>query len=552
MISKGKGVSRVIAVLLVAIAIIAVAGGILYYLGQRAPVSPPKKATVIYASLSEMTSADPSTEFSNSIMWMAVVYERLIMYDPLQDKFIPELAVKWERGPDNLTWTFHLRRDAKFHDGTQVNADAVIFSITRTKMLGMGAAFLWDSVDRIEKVDDYTVRFHLKYPAPLDLIASASYGAYIFSPRVVGYANASNETDPRVAEWFNRGNDAGSGPYRLVKWDPEDEIILEKFQDWWGWRDPNHPLKSGKAPDIFMIKIVKDAVTQERMLQTGEIQMAQQFPLEDIETLRSNPSFTVVTKPSFQQLILLLNTRKPPLDNVLVRKAIAHAIPYDDIVKIARSGLARVASGPVPYGMWGHSEDLRFSYDLNISKSLLAQAGYPNGIDRPLILTYTAGDIYEKRTAELIQSSLAKIGIKLDIRPLSWEEQWAIAKKGWEDPRAAQDILMFYWWPTYISPYDFLYNMFHSESKVFNLAYYANKRFEDIITEAVELEGSDRNAAARLYIEAQKILYNEVPGIPLWDMVDVRAASAKIKNLDMAINPAYPTVIFPQVLEVEG
>ncbi|HWQ17957.1 MAG TPA: ABC transporter substrate-binding protein [Sulfolobales archaeon] len=499
-----------------------------------------------------MTTADPSTEFSNSIMWMAVVYERLLMYDPLQNKFIPELAVKWERGPDNLTWTFYLRKDAKFHDGVPVNADAVIFSITRTKELGMGAAFLWDSVDWIEKVDDYTIRFHLKYPAPLDLIASASYGVYIFSPKVVEYAKVSNATDPKVAEWFNAGHDAGSGPYKLVKWDPENEVILEKFDEWWGWKDPSYQLKSDKAPQVFIIKIVKDAVAQERMLLAGEIDIAYQVPLEDLDSLKANPNVVVVTKPSFQQLILLLNTKKPPLDNVLVRRAIAYAIPYDDIVKIARSGMARVASGPVPYGMWGHDENLRFEYNLDKAKSLLAQAGYPQGLPRPLVLTYTAGDIYEKRTAELIQSSLAKIGITVDVRPLSWEEQWAIAKKGWEDPNAAQDILMFYWWPTYISPFDFIYNMFNSESKAFNLAYYTNKEFDNILAEAVTLEGSDRAKATQLYIMVQEILHKDVPGIPLWDMVDVRVASAKIKNLDKAINPAYPTVIFPQVLEVGG
>lgn len=174
-------------------------------------------------------------------------------------------------------------------------------------------------------------------------------------------------------------------------------------------------------------------MAQARMLSAGEVTIAQQVPLEDIDSFRRDPRFVVVTKASFQQLILLLNTKKPPLDNVLVRRAIAHAIPYDDIVVVARSGLARVASGPVPYGMWGHSEELRFKYDLDTARRLLEQAGHPRGIDRPLILTYTAGDIYEKRTAELIQASLARIGIKIEIRPLSWEEQWAIAKKGWED-----------------------------------------------------------------------------------------------------------------------
>jgi peptide/nickel transport system substrate-binding protein len=94
--------------------------------------------------------------------------------------------------------------------------------------------------------------------------------------------------------------------------------------------------------------------------------------------------------------------------------------------------------------------------------------------------------------------------------------------------------------------------MFHSDSKAFNLAYYSNKEFEDLLGEAAQLEGVDRAKASELYIQAQRILYNDVPAIPLWDMVDVRVALAKIKRLEITINPAYPAVIFPQALSVEG
>jgi len=541
---------RILLTILVVIIVAGIIGGYYYYYTSSSQQT--NKKIVVYAALSEMTSADPSTDFSNSIMWLAFTYERLIFYDPLQNKLIPELAVSWEVSKDNLTWTFNLRRGVTFHDGSPLNADAVIFSINRTITLGQGAAFLWDSVQRLEKVDDYTVKIHLKYPAPLDLIASASYGSYIFSPKIVEYAQASNSTDPKISDWFNAGNDAGSGPYKLVKWDPKSEVVFEKYTNWWGWNATDYPIKSSNAPDIFIIRIVPDSVTQENMLKAGQIQIAQQVPLEDISSLKNNPNFQVVIKPSFQQLILLLNTKKPPLDNPLVRRAIAHAIPYDDIVTIARSGYARVASGPVPYGMWGHSDNFRYSYNLTLAKNLLAQAGYPNGINRTLLLTYTIGDIYEKRSAELIQSSLAQIGVNVEVRPLSWDEQWDLAKKGWNDPNRAQDILMFYWWPTYISPFDFLYNMFHSQSKDFNLAYFTNETFDNILIEAVSLEGSDRQRATNLYLQAQQIIYEQAAGIPLWDMTYVVAATSVISNLDIAINPAYPTVIFPQALSLKG
>ncbi|MCD6428930.1 MAG: ABC transporter substrate-binding protein, partial [Desulfurococcales archaeon] len=163
---------------------------------------------------------------------MPLVYEPLLWYDPLEDKFIPALATSWEVKDNGTVWIFHLRRGAKFHDGTPVTAEAVAASINRTITLGQGAAYIWDPVKEIKVIDDYTVEFILKYPAPLDKIASSCYATYIFSPKVVEYAGAENLTDPKVAEWFNKGNEVGSGPYRMVKWDPENEVILEKWPDW--------------------------------------------------------------------------------------------------------------------------------------------------------------------------------------------------------------------------------------------------------------------------------------------------------------------------------
>jgi len=504
------------------------------------PPPPTEKTVVTYASLSEMTTLDPSTDFSNSILILCLMYEPLLWYDPLKKEKIPALATSWESKENGTVWIFHLRKGVTFHDGTPFDANAVKYSLNRTITLGQGGYFIWAPVKEINVVDDYTVEFKLSYPAPLDMIAAASYAAWIFSPNT-----------PNTADWFNAGHDSGSGPYKITKWDPETEVILEKNEDWWGWKEPNYPMASSKAPDVFIVKIVKDAVTQERLVQAGEIDIAQYPPLEDIDMLKADPNLVVAEKPSFQNLLILLNTRKAPLNDTRVRRAIAHAIAYDDIVEVARSGIARVASGPVPYGMPGHFEDLRYEQNLTKAKELLTEAGYPEGGFK-LVLTHTAGDIYEKKSAEVIKANLAQLGIDLEIRAMSWEEQWDLALSGWENPDAAQDILMFYWWPTYITAYDFLFNMFHNEeNQLFNLCYYSNPEFDTIADKACELEGIDYAKALELYHQAQKILYEDVPGIGLWDGVDVRVATKRIGNLENAINPAYPTVIFAQVLSVE-
>ncbi len=544
------GISKRILALFLVVLVIAIAIVSMVFIYRPPP--PPVKKIITYASLSEMTTADPSTEFSNSVLWLPLVYETLLWYNPLTGEFTPGLAVNYTVSSDGLVWTFYLRKNAVFHDGTPVTAHAVKASIERTITLGQGAAYILEPVERVEAVDDYTVKFYLKHAAPLNKILASPYAVYIFSPRVAEHAGAQNLTDPKVAEWFNKGNDAGSGPYRLVKWDPESEVILEKFTDWWGWKEVGYPLASPNAPDVFIVKIIKDAVTQERMLRAGQIDIAEYVPPETVEDFGKDPNYIVVKTPSFQNLLLLFNTKKPPLDNPLVRQAIAHAIPYEDIVKVARAGLARVASGVIPYGMWGHFENFRYEYNLTLARQLLAEAGYPAGINKTLVLVYTAGDIYEQRTSELIHSSLAQLGITVEIRPLSWEEQWALAQKGWEDPNAAQDLFIFYWWPDVLSPITYLYNMFHSESKSFNLCYYENKEFDDLIMEAYSLEGVNPDKALELYRRAQEILYRDVPGVGLWDMVDFRVARSKIGNLDKAINPAIPTAILAQVLDVRG
>jgi len=135
---------------------------------------------------------------------------------------------------------------------------------------------------------------------------------------------------------------------------------------------------------------------------------------------------------------------------------------------------------------------------------------------------------------------------------MSWQEQWALAQSGWNNSQAAQDLFIMYWWPTYVTPYDFLFNMFDSSSKSFDLCYYNNSEFEKIIDSAHQLEGIDRARSLELYYKAQKILYNDVPAIALWDSIDVKVARANIGGLDKATNPAYATVVFPQALSVEG
>ena len=126
---------------------------------------------------------DPSVEYSNGIVVLNNVYETLLRYEPLSKEVIPVLATEYTKSDDGLTWTFKIREGVKFHNGDDLTAEDVKASIDRTIALGQGAAFVWDPVEEIVIKDDYTVDFKLKYPAPLDLIASSGYAAFIMPPK---------------------------------------------------------------------------------------------------------------------------------------------------------------------------------------------------------------------------------------------------------------------------------------------------------------------------------------------------------------------------------
>jgi peptide/nickel transport system substrate-binding protein len=198
--------------------------------------------------------------------------------------------------------------------------------------------------------------------------------------------------------------------------------------------------------------------------------------------------------------------------------------------------------------MPGHFDDLpQYTYDIAKAKDLLAQAGYPDG-GFNVLLTYLTGDNREQGTAELIKNSLKELNIEVDIRAMTWNEQWSLAQG---DPLRAQDIFIFYWWPTILSPYDFLFSMFHTEETIlFNLGYYYHPEFDSMIDNAYAMEGSDKTLAFRTYWLAEKTLIDDAAALFLWDLADVHVLSSNISGFKY--NPAYTTVVFFYQLHLTG
>lgn len=491
------------------------------------PTSPQGEVKIAYYAYNSepILNWDPSVMFSNGIIVLNNIYETLLRFDPDTKEFEYLLAESYSVSEDGLTWTFNLREGVKFHDGTEMTAEDVKFSIDRTISLGTGASYIWDAVSEIVVVDDYIVEFKLSYPSPLDLVASSPYAAFIMSKDAVENAEEN---------WFENANEAGSGAYMLESASMGDEVIMTAFLDYWkGWE--------GEHFDKVIIKKISETSSRRQMIEKGDADITQGLPSEDIEALKGTEGVDIMVKPSFTNLIGFFNTEKEPLDNPTVRKALSYAFPYQDVVDYAVGGYAKQSVGVIPYGHWGHSDDLfQYTKDLDKAKELLLEAGIQEG-ELKLLLTYMAGDEAEKKSAELYKAELSKIGVELEIRAMPWETQWEMAMN--DDPNKRQDIFVMYWWPDTSSPYSWLYSLYHTEEEIlFNMSYYSNEDFDAIIDDAAAISGTDIEKAENEFIKAQEILIEDSPSIFMYDKEEVWAINSTFKGFKY--NPSYPLVVF--------
>lgn len=518
----------IIAIVVVVILVVGVYAGIVLTKKQQIPTA----HIVTYASNSPMVTADPSTEFSNSILVLQNVYQTLTFYDSKTKTVEPLLALNWTSNSNSTSWVFTLRQGVKFHDGTSFNASAVVYSIERTMRLGQGAAYIWAPVTKVYAISNYEVGFKTSYPANIPLIASAGYGAYIMSPNIRSVYNVPSSEN--LSTWFNAGHDDGTGPYYISQWNPQTQVTLKKFNDYWGgWNNSQF--------SEAIIQIVSDSSTREQMVtSSGSVVITSYIPYTDVSNLKNNTNVKVYVSPSYENLIAFYNTLEFPTNNILVREALSYAWPYQDIINSSLMGYASQSRGPIPVGMWGHDNNLtQYSYNLSMAKKLLEKAGYPNGTGLPtLTLTYAAGDPYEQASSQLFQYALSQIGVNVKVEPLVWTQQWSLATS---NPSTAQNIFLMYWWPTYPTPYDWLSNDFgNSWPPVYNMAYWNNTTFDNLINEAHNLEGTNINESISLYYQAQQVLMNNCPAAFLFDMDDVYVVSSSIHGF--SANPAYETV----------
>lgn len=466
---------------------------------------------------------DPSICFSVESLVMANFYETLLRYDTEADSFIPVLATEYSKSGDGLTWTFKIREGVKFHDGSDMDVNDVVYSLERSKNMNKGASFIWDPVDQITAADDNTVEITLKYAAPLDLIVSCAYSAYIMSPE-----QAEQGTD-----WFQQGNECGTGPYMLLSQVPSDEVIMTSFGDYWGGWEGDHF-------DKVIIKNIGENASRRQMIESGEADITNSLMVEDLKALQNNPDVTVYQSNSFANTIGFFNTQVAPFDNKLVRQALNYAFPYDDIITYVSQGFASRPTGPIPTAMWGSLEKPMYEYDLEKAKQLLAEAGYPEG-GFEMNIAYISGVEDRKKTAELYKSELEKLGVTVEITGMPWDQMWEKAKS--TKPEDRQDWLSIAWWPDVVTPASWFKSLYMTEESIFfNLGYYSNPELDQIILEADEYCATDREKASELYREAGRIVNEDAVSTFVTDGKSIYTIRNNLRNFSE--DPAYPYVLF--------
>ena len=470
---------------------------------------------------------DPATEYSDGIIAMSEMYETLTRYNSATNTVGPLLATSWSSADGGKTWTFHLRHGVIFHTGRPMTAQAAKASILRTIKLDGGASYVWAAVKTIDTPDQYTLVFHLSYPSPLALEASADYSAYIYDTQAAGGGS-------KLLGWLNAGHDAGTGPYTVQTWNKgqEFEVYLKQFGKYWGgWSGP-HFTK-------VVFRVVPQDTTAAQLLRSGQVTFIEQIGPSLWSSFKGDSSISTVSSPSWQNLLGQLNVKSLSLP---VRQAILYAIDYRGITAALR-GAGVQSSGIVPPGLLGHFSDLP-DYSLNKAKAaaLLNQAGYgPGKKALNLSLTYTQGDSNEQVVATIIKSDLAALNVNLSVQSLAWPTQWSKGKSS--NAAQRQDIFLEYWWPDYADPYSWFVNLLQTESPPsFNLSYYSNPSMDKMINQVEPLVATSSSAASQLYRNMQVTVFQQAPLVSLYNVNYQYAMLSGISGF--RVDPAYPNVVF--------
>jgi len=443
------------------------------------------KDTLVIGKPADPQTLDPAITIDNNDWTVTYpAYQRLMRYKQVDGKGSTEvegdLAQSWKASPDNLTWTFKLRPGQKFADGATVDANAVKFSFDRLMKLKQGPSEAFPPHLQVTAVDPMTVQFKMEEPFAPFLYTLANDGASIVNPDV-----AKRGGDIKA---YLSGHTAGSGPYRLVSWQKGQSLTLEPNPHYGGSHKP-HLRK-------VVVKIVPEASSRRLQLQKGDLDVAEELPVDQLAALKKAPGVKVAEFPSLRVTYLYLNNKKGPLANVHLRRAVVDAIDYKGIIDGIMLKQARQTRGPIPQGMWGYDANLPMpAQNLKKAKEELAASGEGHPT---LVLRYSTQDPNWEPIALTAQANLAAIGVKVKLEKLANATLRENLDKG------NFDISVGNWSPDFADPYMFTSYWFDSSKGGLagNRSFYSNPQVDTWLRKAATL--SDQSQRVALYTKVQE------------------------------------------------
>jgi len=444
------------------------------------------------------------------------IYNRLVEFKRGTTKVVPALAKSWSVSSDGLTYTFRLRKGVKFQTtkyftpSRDFNADDVLFSFERQldknnpyhKVSG-GAYEYFNSMDMpkliksIEKVNDYTVRFHLTKPeAPF----IANMGMDFASILSAEYADKMMKAGtPEKVDL----NPVGTGPFQLVAYQKDAVIRYKAHPDYW----------QGKAKiDKLIFAITPDASVRYQKLKANECQVMPYPNPADIAQMKKDPNIKVLQQEGLNVGYLAFNTQKKPFGDKRVRKALNMAINKKAIIDAVFQGAGKIAKNPIPPTMWSYNNSVKdYRYSPKKAKKLLAEAGYPNGFSTdiwamPVQRPYNPN---ARRMAELIQADFAKVGVKAKIVTYEWGEYLKRSKK------VEHQTILLGWTGDNGDPDNFMYVLLgcSAAKNGANRARWCNPTFNDLLVRAKEI--SNIAQRTQYYKAAQLVFKDEAPWVTI-------------------------------------
>jgi peptide/nickel transport system substrate-binding protein len=484
---------------------------------------------IVYGLTLNPSGFDPQIYLSSELgIPFYSVYDTLIYRHPQTMDFVPGLADRWEMAPDGLSWTFYLKHDVKFHDGTPFNAQAVGVNLDRImnpEIASQKARYLLGPYTGYEIVDDYTIKLNLSEPyAPLlDGLSQVYLG--IASPK------ALSEYTKNTYQWHQ----VGTGPYKLVDFLPGDHITLQRNPDY-NWGPVFYAPASDESLDTIEFRFYEDPPTRSLALESGAVQMIGELLPSDAELFAGNTALRVFRTaiPGTPQQFFL-NTKRAPLDDLAVRQALLYATNRIAINETVFQGQSPVAYGPLaaitPYYFPQVStlDQLSYPYSPDYARELLTNAGYVDTdndgfLDKdgqPLKLTMVFAPWNQMSdVAQLIQDQWRDLGIQVDLNIVPNYPALLEAAKGGE-----YDLIALYDFGTDAS----ILNQFYLTDGPRNWSGYSDPDLDNWLHEAERQNAAE--ARAPLYASAQQRIMEQAIVLPIRDYVNLNGTSAKLDGV---------------------